>query len=378
MRSSLRSKAPAPTFPDVERNFRILFYAAVALLWGASILNGTIKALLVAVWSGRLEDGTLLRTDYTGFPPLDYPLAVLVAFFFSGTNGHHEAYSLFLFDLYINLQLGYLWVYAEAARPGQKPSWIQSPVYFALLWQACGGAVAFPLYFGLHVRWASQERLAQVVDLHKARALPIAFILGAFAPMTALMAPTWLGPEGRSAASQQMIIALFQPSPILFSILLALFTRGSAYLSHGGRLGPDGPRDNKKARRWVQGSYLAAAAASIIGRVYVLIRVLTAEDSGSVSLLRMYVPFPFTGPAGTNEVLVGGPWLFLQWDSIIISLASSFWALVLLKQDRIVRESTGIVALVLTAGAVVLGPGATVTMALCIREGHLPERTGNP
>ncbi|KAH8200317.1 hypothetical protein TruAng_005533 [Truncatella angustata] len=250
MRSSLRSKAPAPTFPDVERNFRILFYAAVALLWGASILNGTIKALLVAVWSGRLEDGTLLRTDYTGFPPLDYPLAVLVAFFFSGTNGHHEAYSLFLFDL---SQAGFRGEFVLCALRQPKTSVTKTKSYRA------------------------------------------------FAPMTALMAPTWLGPEGRSAASQQMIIALFQPSPILFSILLALFTRGSAYLSHGGRLGPDGPRDNKKARRWVQGSYLAAAAASIIGRVYVLIRVLTAEDSGSVSLLRMYVPFPFTGPAGTNE-----------------------------------------------------------------------------
>ncbi|KAI1879705.1 hypothetical protein JX265_002659 [Neoarthrinium moseri] len=375
MQKPFRPKAAISTFPNSERHFRLLFYTAVALLWGASVLNGTIKALLVAVWNGRLEDGTLLRRDYTGFPPLDYPLAVLVAFFFSGTNGQNEAYSIFLFDLYINLQLGYLWLYVEAARPGQKPRWIQSPIYFALLWQACGGAVVFPLYFGLHIRWASQERPAQVVDLHKARALPLAFILGAAAPMIVLMAPTWLGPEARSPASQQMIVALFQPSPVLFSLLLTLFTRTSEYVGRDGRnIRPDGPRDNRVVRRWVQGSYLAATAVSVIGRLYVLIRVFTAENSDSVNLLRMYVPHPFSGPVGTTEVLAGGPWLFLQWDSIIISLASSFWALVLLEKDGVVRESIAIVAVVLAAGSVVLGPGATATMALYLRESQLPER----
>jgi hypothetical protein len=88
-------------------------------------LNGTIKALLLAVWNGRLENGIPLKVDYTGFPPLDYALAILVAFFFSGTSGQDEGYSLFLFDLYITLQLGYLWLYTEAIRPGQKPRWIQ-------------------------------------------------------------------------------------------------------------------------------------------------------------------------------------------------------------------------------------------------------------
>lgn len=213
------------------------------------------------------------------------------------------------------------------------------------------------------------------MDLHKARALPLAFMLGAVAPMLVLMAPTWLGPEARSPATQQMIIALFQPSPIFFSVVLSLSTRGSEYLSRGLlSLGLDYPGDNRTARRWVQGSYLAAAAASIIGRIYVLVRVLTTEDSGSVNLLRMYVPFPISGPAGTNEVLVAGPWLFLQWDNIIISLASFLWALVLLKRDGIVRERIEVVAIVLAVGVVTIGPGATATMALYLRESHFPEK----
>jgi hypothetical protein len=110
---------------SIDNYYQVLFYAAVATLWGSSVFNGTIKALLMAVWNGYLEDGISLRRDYTGFPPLDYPLAILVAFFFRGTNGQNEEFSIFLFDLYTQLQLGYLWLYVEAARPGQKPKWIQ-------------------------------------------------------------------------------------------------------------------------------------------------------------------------------------------------------------------------------------------------------------
>lgn len=124
----LRDSPPFLQRKTLERSFQIFFYAAIALLWGASVLNGTIKALLLAVWHGRLEDGTPLKLVYTGLPPLDYPLAVLVAFFFSGTSGQEEAFSLFLFDLYILLQLGYLWLYAEAIRPGEKSKWIEKYV----------------------------------------------------------------------------------------------------------------------------------------------------------------------------------------------------------------------------------------------------------
>lgn len=125
MSATLRSKEGISTSRISEIYFHALFYAAIALLWGGSLLNGTIKALLLAVWNGRLGNGTPLRNDYTGFPPLDYALAVLVAFFYSGTSGQEEAYSLFLLDLYIVLQLGYVWLYTEAVRPGKKPSWIQ-------------------------------------------------------------------------------------------------------------------------------------------------------------------------------------------------------------------------------------------------------------
>jgi hypothetical protein len=174
---------------------------------------------------------------------------------------------------------------------------------------------------------------------------------------------------------QQKIIAFFQPSPIFVALIMTLVTRTSAYLSLERSLGPKDQKDKSRASQWVQGSYLIAAAVSIVGHLYVFSRVFTAADHDLVSITRMYSPFPFAGPAVVTEVLVRGPWLFLQWDNIIISLASSLWALVLLKQSASIREtSTGAVILAFVLGSVALGSGAAVALALYRREGHLPQK----
>lgn len=249
----------------------------------------------------------------------------------------------------------------------------------ALFWQACGGAVALPLYYGMHIRWAGQKRqVTQVMDLHKARSLAVAFLFGAVVPMLLLMAPTWLGPQARSSAAQQTIIAFFQPSPIYVSCILTTTTGVSAYLSSRRSPGTVVGGDEGQASRWVRGLYLIAAAVSTLGHLSVLGRVFTATDKDSVNLTRMYIPFPFAGPAGTSEVLVRGSWLFLQWDNIIISLASTSWAFILLKGTALARKyTTSTILLVFLLGFVVLGPGATVTLALYLREGYLPEAYEN-
>lgn len=111
--------------PSTTMYFRTLAFLAIFLLWGISLLNGTVKALLLAVWNGQMgHGGVALKTDYTGFPLLDFPIALLVAFFFYGTNGYDEGYQLFLLDAYSTLQSAFVWLYAETLRPGNQPRWI--------------------------------------------------------------------------------------------------------------------------------------------------------------------------------------------------------------------------------------------------------------
>lgn len=101
--------------------FLFLAFTAFVLLWGVSLWNGTVKELISTSWKGEFEDGTAFRTNYTGLFALDFPIALLVAFFFYGTNGSHPGYQLFLIDAYATLQSAFVWLYVESARPHPKP-----------------------------------------------------------------------------------------------------------------------------------------------------------------------------------------------------------------------------------------------------------------
>lgn len=94
---------------------------ATVLLWGISLANGTVWALLLAVWHRDLGNGIPFKIDYTHIPFIDYPIAVLVAFFYYGTSGYDEGYQLFLLDAYSALQPAFVWLYIETIRPGRKP-----------------------------------------------------------------------------------------------------------------------------------------------------------------------------------------------------------------------------------------------------------------
>jgi hypothetical protein len=105
--------------------FRGLAVLAIGLLWGVSMWNGTVTALILAVWHGQLSDSIPLKTKYTGIFPVDFLLSLLVAFFFYGTNGHDPAYQHFLLDAYSTLQSAFVWLYIESARKQPKPRSVQ-------------------------------------------------------------------------------------------------------------------------------------------------------------------------------------------------------------------------------------------------------------
>ena len=101
----------------LQAYFLFLAVLATTLLWGVSLWNGTVKALLLACWHGEL-DGIPLKTTYTGIAVIDFPLSVLIAFFFTGTNNSDRGYQYFLIDAYSTLQSAFVWLYVEASRTG--------------------------------------------------------------------------------------------------------------------------------------------------------------------------------------------------------------------------------------------------------------------
>lgn len=235
--------------------------------------------------------------------------------------------------------------------------------------------------------WVGQGKIARAVDLDKARALPLSFILGAVIPVVIGMAPTWFGPKVRTAEAHQIILAAWQADPLWVSWILNCTAHAGAWI-RGRKVAGTADDDRRKAYWWVRASYLLAASSSAMGHLYVVGRTLRSSNREAVNFVRMYVPLLspiIAGPAGTNlnnnnNIFVRGPWLFLQYDLIIISLSSLSWAfLLLLRQQQTpprgqhLSRSINLLGLILLAGSLTIGPGATVSLALFVREGQLPE-----
>ncbi|KAH8596285.1 hypothetical protein B0O99DRAFT_661067 [Bisporella sp. PMI_857] len=338
--------------------FLTLSISAIILLWGVSLFNGTVTALIAATWNGRFEDGTAFNTKYTGIFPLDFPISLLVAFFFYGTNGSHPGYQLFLIDAYATLQSAFVWLYAESSRLNAKPFAIANPIIWGLTWQAFGAAIALPLFFRHHLKWLDDTPdMLLPMGLASARALPASFTLGALLPAVVGMLPTWYP---RPDTLHQNILAVWQPDPVWVSLIQSLLVFVLFCT-----------QNDTKAVWWTRFSYLLAAASSSSGHIYAVGSILASSDP-KINFVKVYVPFMVAGPEGANQKLASGPWLFLQYDLIIISASSVSWAYLL--TTRCLSKPAGIrilLPVIFLSGSFLLGAGAVVSLALFWREGQL-------
>ncbi|KAJ1337156.1 hypothetical protein MN608_00006 [Microdochium nivale] len=366
-------------FIRAKNYFLSLAALATFLLWGVSLANGTITQLIIASWQGVLEDGTEFHTKYTGLFLLDFPISLLVAFFYFGTNGHDLAYQYFLIDAYSTLQSAFVWLYVESNRRTEKPQAVANPIIWGLLWQCFGGAIALPLYFYNHLHWLGHSQKTRessvlaTTTAASAAAIPISFIIGAVVPAIIGMLPTWLP---RAPQAHQLVLAFWQPDPVWVSLTQAVFaalfarvwwkssrTASTARRITGGK---------SEASSWICASYILAAVSSATGHSYATYKVFCSSEPG-VLWWRMYVPKDLSG-IREGTTLVDGPWLFLQYDLIIIALSSISWAFLLVRQLLGPREmSTVRLALVFLLGHVVIGPGTTVSLALYWREVKLEQ-----
>ncbi|KAI1425015.1 hypothetical protein F5Y12DRAFT_749282 [Xylaria sp. FL1777] len=373
--------------------FRALAFLSVLLLWGFYTYNGTTKANLLAPLNGKLNEDISLKNDYTGIFIIDYPISLLVAFFYFGTDGSDEGFQLLVFEGYSTLQSSFVWMYAEMMRPGSKPwaittleplslprrieehanIWLIRPLLFATLSQILGGAISLPLYYAYHILWIDGAEILRVRDADAAAALPFSFLLGAILPAILGCAPTWNGPDSRSPEAHQKYLAFFQVDPLWVTLLQALLAKlfHRLFSAESGDLS----QVPKRAHKLIRASYLLAAASSALGRAYTAARIYTSTEEGT-NLVRMRIPQPPAGPSGgLPDILARGTFLYLQFDVLIFDLSSLAWAFLLLsKMPSRPQGSSLKLAFILLVGYLTIGPGATVSLALYVREGRLLEK----
>ncbi|KAI0438132.1 hypothetical protein F4803DRAFT_111941 [Xylaria telfairii] len=357
---------------SLASGYRALAVLSILLLWGFYALNGGLKANLLAPLNGRLNDDIALKNDYTGIFIIDYPISLLVAFFYFATNASDEGFQLFVFEGYTTLQSSFVWMYAEMMRPGSKPWTIATPLFFATLSQVLGGAISLPFYYAYHILWIDSAEILRVRDQDAAGALPFSFLLGAIVPLILGCAPTWAGPDSRSPEAHQKYLAFFQVDPLWVTLVQTIAATLFRWLrsTESGDLA----RAPKTAHRWTRASYLLAAASSAIGRLYTVARLCTSSEEGT-TLARMRIPYAPAGPTGgLPDALARGTFLYLQFDVPIFEFASLAWAFVLLLRAPKQTQSALRLAVTMLIGYLTIGAGATVSLALYAREGLLPEK----
>jgi hypothetical protein len=127
---------------------------------------------------------------------------------------------------------------------------------------------------------------------------------------------------------------------------------------------------------WIRFSYILGAAVSAMGHVYVLYKLATS-DSPLSTIRRLYVPSILT-EFPPDLTLVDGPRLFLQFDLIIIALSSLSWAYILVSRLSFNKTTMNTALLAeLLVGFLLLGAGATVSLALLWREDELKRHRDN-
>ncbi|OOQ83529.1 hypothetical protein PEBR_34482 [Penicillium brasilianum] len=353
-----------------ENYFISLSVVATLLLWGVSLWNGTVLELILTVWRGHFEDGTPFQASYTGLFLLDFPIGLLVAFFYYGTNGSHPGYQVFLIDAYSTLQSAFVWLYIESYRPGAKPYAVSRPILWGLLWQAAGAAISLPLFYYHHLKWISKIGIHKIgaPDSTSASTLSFSFLLGAVAPAVIGMLPTW---GHRDPILHQKILAAWQPDPVWVSMFQVIFV---AILS---QIRPPSTNKPPTRRHGVYWAYSLAALSSTIGHLYTW-SVILRSSALELGWGRIYIPDPFHGPPDATALLAKGPWLFLQYDLIIIALSSLSWAYVVACRTSHSQSSVKFVLpLLLVIGQIIFGAGATVSLVLLWREAMM-ERAEEP
>ncbi|KIX09425.1 uncharacterized protein Z518_00505 [Rhinocladiella mackenziei CBS 650.93] len=355
LRSLFTSKSSTePTYVIFPILSAIFFY----LLWVVMYQNGSADAMNAAVEAASLPNGMALKVRYTGIPPIDGLLAILVAFTYPVTDGHDKASWLLMVDIVSTLQTGLLWAYMESLRFGRKTAWMAYPSLVYLAVNAMGAAAILPMYFYIQLRNHPGEHYIQ---LWNAKPLMFSVAIGGLLPGLAEIARP-LFPA--SPLEHQNIIAIMQVSPLMVSAIqyvasnlypirnIDVRTRKTAYVPS------------------VQNALVLGGIVSALSHLVIVGYVLL----GGQSLLSIYMPnYNKAFQAQGEAKLLEGSRLFLQYDYIGITASVLLWCYYLVIGLSGVDKTLLLIGLV--AGDLILGPGAVASGVLWWREHKMLEQT---
>ncbi|CAG8960045.1 hypothetical protein HYFRA_00013233 [Hymenoscyphus fraxineus] len=356
----------------LHASFLALSVVGFALLWGGMAINGTLDAINTVKAAHKFPDNTPLRNVYTHIPPLDDFLTTLTVFFYNLTNGKNAGPRLLFCDLAIILQVVVLWILAESRRGYNRSRWsifgdIRTPALWGVMMNALGAAFILPIYCFRHLRNDSSRRDSGLTE-NEAKALPITILISATFPLMLMLPPIL----SAATESQQGWIALFQVTPLLFSLVQIINSLAvTSFVKKSDH--------NSTEKKYLKISYLLAGLIASTAHLSTLSTSVFSTDP-TISFASVFLPWHTTVDQSTPTGLVMGAHLFTQFDFLIITITCSVYAYALLeplmkrerhialyKQPSIFRDPM-VAGMVIAGSAFFLGPAATVSFAFAMRE----------
>ena len=247
-----------------------------------------------------------------------------------------------------------------------------SPTVLGFFYQLFTGGAVFPLYFAIYLFTVSGRRAVYPADaLSRARALPLAIILGYFLPSYAL----FMRPANAALLDQmQIIAAVWQAFPLWVSLVYNVASKLDASIfGTPARIDADTER---KASRWLKGTYISLGLLAGLTHIIIFLPSLAAEDE-ALSFLEIFVPHtfrPYLSLPPTNSPIPEyrlAVRLFFQNDWLTITSAALIFftgaTLVNRSNARSELSFKGWVACMVLVG-LLGGPGASIAWAAWMLE----------
>ncbi|KIP02314.1 hypothetical protein PHLGIDRAFT_130803 [Phlebiopsis gigantea 11061_1 CR5-6] len=347
-------------------------YTAFQLMFkSAPITEILFPTMATAKQNGFFPEGMPLRNAYIGSQAFDSQMTTLVGFFSQLADGKDEASRRF--SLWFLAQLPPITVFMLWEAGKGQSMLTKIPTILGILYQLLTGGVVFPIYFAIYLFTVSGRRAAYPPDaLPRARALPLAIILGYFVPSYAL----FMRPANATLLDQmQIIAAVWQAFPLWVSLVYNVASKLDASIF--GTPAKIDAVTERKASRWLKGTYISLGLLAGLTHITIFLPSLAAENE-ALSFLEMFVPYTLRSylslstmtdsPIPAYRLVVR---LFFQYDWLAItSAALIFFTGATLVNRSNVRSELSFVGWVacMTLVGVLGGPGASIAWAAWMLE----------
>jgi hypothetical protein len=221
-----------------------------------------------------------------------------------------------------------------------------------------GTAAVLPVYLYLHTKHVKFEKLSPTISTPRPQLLTIATILMAAIPPFIMFSAY----NFESDFNKHAVIAVYVLSPLVLGLVTIIISATDSKYSESHRTSSER----------ILYSLLLGALVSGCVHIYTMASTCLTQDE-SFKFGRVFIPSLSSVAPGSIDNIHTGALLFLQYDWIVVCVTCAVWVYLLLDSRQVVIGVQGFTTrvLLILVSTLLIGPGATVSGALYLREQNL-------